>query len=292
MQQATREQQAVPLRPPAQPRVGRRRRPTQPRRQLFFLDPSLYLGGSPIPFQRRGPARREYGGLAIDGRQGDDLAPTYDLTVSPIFTTKENAVLTADYRHLLESGRFNLGGSITYATKAGTQSDPNPSGQSFRGNIAGEGDFSLPNHWGWGYDLAVASDDTYLDRYNFSDADVLQNRLFAERIWSRNYAVVQGYGFQGLREDDDQGLIPIALPQVHQLRDEGDRHQRVQVHVEPVEQPTQPRGEAGLLLLWREFGERLGFFDGVHDGGMTRAVQSLTPPHSIRKRISQEGRKR
>jgi LPS-assembly protein len=142
-----------------------------------------------------------------------DLAPNYDLTVSPIFTTKENAVLTAEYRHLLENGRFDLGGSITYATKAGTQSDPNPSGQSLRGHIEGEGDFDLPNRWGWGYDLAVASDDTYLNRYDFSDADVLQNRLFTERIWSRNYAVVQGYGFQGLREEDDQGKIPIAAPE-------------------------------------------------------------------------------
>jgi LPS-assembly protein len=142
-----------------------------------------------------------------------DLAPNYDLTVSPIFTTKENAVLTADYRHLLERGYFDLGGSITYASKAGSESDPNPNGQAWRGNIEGEGDFHLGNYWGWGYDLAVASDDTYLDRYNFSDADVLQNRLFSERIWSRNYAVVEGYGFQGLREEDDQGMIPIALPQ-------------------------------------------------------------------------------
>jgi LPS-assembly protein len=142
-----------------------------------------------------------------------DLAPNYDLTVSPIFTTMENAVLTADYRHLLESGRFDLGGSITYASKPGSESDPNPKGQTWRGNIEGEGDFHLGNYWGWGYDLAVASDDTYLDRYGFSDADVLQNRLFTERIWSRNYAVVEGYGFQGLREEDDQGMIPVALPQ-------------------------------------------------------------------------------
>src|SRR5919106_3145752 len=59
-----------------------------------------------------------------------DLAPNYDLTVAPIFTTKENAVLTADYRHLLESGRFQLGGSITYATEAGSESHPNPKGQT------------------------------------------------------------------------------------------------------------------------------------------------------------------
>ncbi len=141
-----------------------------------------------------------------------DLAPNYDLTVAPIFTTKENAVLTARYRHLLESGRFELGGSATYATKAGSQSDPNPSGQAFRGHLEGDGRFSLPRRWDWGYDLAVASDDTYLDRYDFSDANVLQNRLFTQRIWNRNYAVVQGYGFQGLREDDDQGMIPIAAP--------------------------------------------------------------------------------
>lgn len=152
-------------------------------------------------------------GLTLETPYFFDLAPNYDLTLAPIFTTQENAVLTADYRHLLENGRFDLGGSITYATKAGTESDPNPSGQAFRGNIEGEGDFRLGNHWGWGYDLAVASDDTYLDRYDFSDADVLQNRLFTERIWSRNYAVVQGYGFQGLREEDEQGMIPIAAPQ-------------------------------------------------------------------------------
>jgi LPS-assembly protein len=141
-----------------------------------------------------------------------DLAPNYDLTVAPIFTTKENAVLTADYRHLLESGDFQLGGSITYATEAGTNSNPNPQGQAFRGHVEGDGEFDLGHQWDWGYELAAASDDTYLDRYDFSDADVLQNRLFAERVWGRNYAVVQGYGFQGLRDFDDQGLIPIALP--------------------------------------------------------------------------------
>lgn len=142
-----------------------------------------------------------------------DLAPNYDLTVAPIFTTEENAVLTAQYRHLLESGRFELGGSATYATEAGTDANPNPKGQAFRGNLEGDGDFDLADRWDWGYELAVASDDTYLERYDFSGADVLENHLFARRIWGRNYGVVEGWGFQGLREEDDQGLIPIALPQ-------------------------------------------------------------------------------
>ena len=108
-------------------------------------------------------------GFTVETPYYFNLAPNYDLTVAPIFTTQENAVLTADYRHLLENGRFDLGGSFTYATKPGSEADPNPKGQTWRGNIEGEGDFHLGNFWGWGYDLAVTSDDTYLDRYNFSD---------------------------------------------------------------------------------------------------------------------------
>ena len=51
-----------------------------------------------------------------------------------------------------------------------------------------------------------------VERYEISDEDVLESRLFAERIWGRNYAAVNGYGFQDLREDEEQGLVPFALP--------------------------------------------------------------------------------
>ena len=82
----------------------------------------------------------------------------------------------------------------------------------FRGHVAGDGQFALGGGWGWGYDLFLASDDTYLERYDFSDLDILENRLFAEKIDGRNYFGANAYGFQGLREDDDQGLIPVVLP--------------------------------------------------------------------------------
>jgi LPS-assembly protein len=144
------------------------------------------------------------------------LAPNYDATLSPIFYSKENPVLAGQYRHLLESGRFQFDASATYASKPIEQEgDPQPSGNTFRGAIKGEGRFRLPQNWEGGFDLAVASDDTYLERYGFSNQDVLFNRLFGERFWERDFVTVNAYGFQGLREDDDQDLIPIALPQVH-----------------------------------------------------------------------------
>jgi LPS-assembly protein len=142
-------------------------------------------------------------------------APNYDVTLAPIFYTQENPVLDVEYRHLLESGRFEFNGSGTYTSKPIEQEgEPQPSGNTFRGAIEGNGRFRLPNDWGSGFDLAVASDDTYLQRYGFSDENVLNNRLFAERFWERDFLTINAYGFQGLREDDDQSLIPIALPQV------------------------------------------------------------------------------
>ena len=144
------------------------------------------------------------------------LAPNYDVTLAPIFYTQENPVLTAEYRHLLPSGSFEFFGSATNGSKPiEEEGEPQPSGNTFRGAIDGEGRFRLNRGWRWGFDLSAASDDTYLERYNFSNENVLNNRLYAERYWERDFVTVNAYGFQGLREDDDQGLIPIALPQAH-----------------------------------------------------------------------------
>ena len=155
-------------------------------------------------------------GLSVQPIYYFALAPNYDATLAPIFYTKENPVLAAEYRHLLENGRFQFNGSGTYASKPIKEGgEDQPSGNTFRGALEGEGRFRLPHRWDSGFDLAVTTDDTYLQRYGFSDDNVLFNRLFAERFWERDFVTVNAYAFQGLREQDDQGLIPFALPQVH-----------------------------------------------------------------------------
>ena len=140
------------------------------------------------------------------------LAPNYDFTFSPIVTSNEGVVLTGEYRHLLENGEYELGGSITYGSEALENQQDEPGGEEVRGHFEGEGLFRAGPAWRYGYDLSVASDDTYLQRYDFNNKSILDNRAFAERIWGRNYLALNGYGFQGLRARDDQGLIPIVLP--------------------------------------------------------------------------------
>ena len=57
-----------------------------------------------------------------------------------------------------------------------------------------------------------SSDNTFLDRYQIDDADVLRNRVFLEGFEARNFWSLNGYYFQGLRPFDDQDTIPVALP--------------------------------------------------------------------------------
>ncbi|MGH6944102.1 MAG: LPS-assembly protein LptD, partial [Geminicoccaceae bacterium] len=149
-------------------------------------------------------------GLMVQTPYFFNLAPNYDLTLAPIFTTNQGPVLTGEYRHLLRSGRFDLAASGTYAT-AGNSGQAS-AGDEFRGHLQGEGRFRLQNRWRWGYDLFVTTDDTYLRRYDFSNENVLTNRLYSERIWDRNYAAINAYGFEGLRDFDDQGMIPLVFP--------------------------------------------------------------------------------
>ena len=141
-----------------------------------------------------------------------DLAPNYDFTLAPIFTTDEGLVMAGEYRHRLLNGRYDLGGSITRGSEPEEDEDDEASRDEFRGHVIGDGRFALGDGWDWGYDLFLASDDTYLERYDFSDLDILENRLFVQKIDGRNYIGANSYGFQGLREDDDQGLIPVVLP--------------------------------------------------------------------------------
>ncbi len=140
------------------------------------------------------------------------LAPHYDMTVAPIFTSEEGVVLAGEFRHRLHNGRYDIGGSLTRGSEAENSNQDQASRDEFRGHVAGDGDFALGGGWGWGYDLFLASDDTYLERYDFSDLDILENRLFVEKIDGRNYFAANSYAFQGLRETDDQGLIPVVLP--------------------------------------------------------------------------------
>jgi LPS-assembly protein len=60
----------------------------------------------------------------------------------------------------------------------------------------------------------VASDKTVTRRYDISSDDRLRSFVNAERISPDSYISIAGWAFQGLRSDDRQRQIPIALPAI------------------------------------------------------------------------------
>ena len=134
---------------------------------------------------------------------GDDK----DFTFDPMFTTRESVLVAGEYRQ-----RFNRG--ELRARLGGTKEDDAPGDSEFRGHVDAEFNFDVNEYWRWGGQIQVATDDTFLDRYDISAEDTLISRLFAEGFTSRNYAVAEAIGFQGLNDEDVQDRTPIIAPNI------------------------------------------------------------------------------
>lgn len=138
-----------------------------------------------------------------------NISPERDATFEPIFTTKQSVVLAGQYRELFPNGRLEVEGSATVADRdRGAETDHD----QLRGHIDATGRFDINEDWRWGFDLERASDDTYLRLYDFSDERSLTTNLFAESLSGRDYLAVNGFWYQGLREEDRNEEFPIVLP--------------------------------------------------------------------------------
>lgn len=138
------------------------------------------------------------------------LGSNRDVTIAPIITSKQGAVMTGRYRHLLPRARIDLRGSATFADRE--NDDGTIDSNSFRGHIDSTLRLDINDTWRAGADIQRATDDTYLRIYNFSNERTLTSRVFAEGFNGRNYLSINSYAFQGLRATDIQDETPIILP--------------------------------------------------------------------------------
>ena len=132
-----------------------------------------------------------------------DIAPNVDVTLTPIYTSKEGPVAAAEYRHLFTKGELQMEGSLTQDSE-----------DDVRGHVLGLGRYNIDQTWRTGFDLQGAIDDTYMRRYRFGSESTLTSRIFAEGFRGRNHMSLNAYRFQGLQESDDPGDTPIILPLV------------------------------------------------------------------------------
>jgi len=139
-----------------------------------------------------------------------NLAPNYDLSFSPLLTTKQGPLFDFNFRHQpSNSGSYSIRPTFIW------QADPPsvaPGNKQFRGSIASTGEFSINDQWGYGWDLTASSDDTYLQRYGLDTSTDLISKLHLTGISDRNYMSVRGYHFEGLLSSDDNSTSPKVHP--------------------------------------------------------------------------------
>ena len=144
------------------------------------------------------------------------IAPNRDLTITPHIYTKTLPALDGRFRALTELGAYQLGAFITY----GEAVDPDPdevnpqSEDRIRGYFEANGKFQLDPYWSVTAALRAATDKTVTRQYDITRDAELRNFIDVERIAPKSYIAIGGWAFQGMRVDDVQQEIPIALPAI------------------------------------------------------------------------------
>ena len=142
------------------------------------------------------------------------IAPNRDLTITPHVYTGVLPAIEGKYRQLDKWGAFQLGGFLTYGTIESIDPDVTSTRKGLRGYLEANGKAQLDPLWSITSSIRVASDKTVTRRYDITNDDRLRSVINAERISPDSYISIAGWAFEGLRADDEQREIPIALPAI------------------------------------------------------------------------------
>ncbi len=140
------------------------------------------------------------------------LAPDRDMTITPHVYTGAAPMIEGEFRALTDIGSFRINGFATYSSLVPLTGEDPDSRRRFRGYLESAGKFQFDPHWSLTYSGRIATDRTFMRRYDISRDDRLRSTFEIERIGGSSYLSVAGWATQTLRANDQQGQQPIALP--------------------------------------------------------------------------------
>jgi len=153
-------------------------------------------------------------GVEVSGSYYWSVAPNKDLTATGYIFTDAPPMVSAQWRHLTDQGAYQITGYATNSNRISrfgavptTQNDP-------RGYLFANGKFQFTPEWSLTGSVRVASDRTFLRRYDISRDDRLRSTLNLERISNTSYLSIAGWATQTLRIGTDQGQVPLAIPAI------------------------------------------------------------------------------
>ncbi len=204
------------------------------RHRIYYRDARLELLGVPIIALPRmshpdGSVNGSTGLLVPNARysrlNGIEVAAPYyfklstdaDLTFTPRLYSKVLPALEVGYRRLTDLGAFQVGGLLTYGERRPGFFDSDGAGvvrEDVRAYLHANGQLQFDPRWRLTFAGRVATDKTFLRRYDVTRDDRLRNFIEAERFGSETYLSVAGWAVQTLRFGDPQGQQAIALPAI------------------------------------------------------------------------------
>ena len=164
--------------------------------------------------------------LAITASNGVELTGTYywrladnrDLTLSGYIYTEVPPMVSGQYRALTEKGAYQVTGYLTYGERIPLNAGLPLTEKDFRGYLFSNGRFQLDPNWSVTGSLRLASDRTFLRRYDITREDRLRSTVEVERIDDNSYLSIAGWATQALLVPIPQGQVPIALPLIDYRR--------------------------------------------------------------------------
>ncbi len=157
-------------------------------------------------------------GVQISDTWYQRLADNRDVAVTGYLFTQAPPMISAQYRQLTAQGALQATGYITRSSRIPV-GQPNASSQSdFRGYLFTNGRYQFDPNWSVSFSGRVASDRTFLRRYDISRDDRLRSTAQLERIDADSYFSVAGWATQTLRVNDVQGQVPFAIPEIDYRR--------------------------------------------------------------------------
>ncbi|MBM3609276.1 MAG: LPS-assembly protein LptD, partial [Alphaproteobacteria bacterium] len=149
------------------------------------------------------------------------LAPHYDLTITPTFTTRQGLLGEVEWRHRLVNGAYSIRGTGIFQADPGAFRAP-PFGagdRRWRGALETRGEFHINERWRTGWDITVLSDRWFLQDYKLPSQNLSSNyfreatsTLYLTGKSERAWFDLRAYYFQGLSRSDIQAQQPIVGP--------------------------------------------------------------------------------
>ena len=151
------------------------------------------------------------------------LAPDYDVTFTPMITSRQGPVLQGEWRQRLMDGSYTIRATGVFQLDKSVFPTTSDGYRDWRGSVESTGQFNLGPQWVWGWDGTVLSDKSFLYDYgllnNLQAATLLKlvpdfvlSQAYIAGRGDRSYFEARAMYFYGLSSADVQGQLPIVHP--------------------------------------------------------------------------------